>query len=195
MNIASFRQAGRPGYPRHGRREVALRGALVVAAIGMLETVGGCGSGGPEPAKPPPLTATSAALHAITVAVATEENDLLMTLIVGDKYERSAFRDVAQIGCRTDPVSLMSVGPPFSIRTTWVKRDPAPDFMTETWRRVDALTERGFQRSARSGQETEPPGTRIYKDARGYGVTAAAKTRPSGQAVFEIYINSPCANP
>lgn len=195
MSIARCRQAGRSGYLGHGSREVAARWALVGAAIGMLVTVGGCGSGGPEPATSPPSAATSAALQAITVAGATEENDLLVTLIVGDEYERAAFRDVAQIGCRTDPASLMSVGPPFSIRTTWVMRDPAPDFMTHTWRRVDALTERGFQRSAWSGPETEPPGTRIYKDARGYGVTAAAKTRPSGQAVFEIYINSPCVNP
>lgn len=195
MSIARCRQAGRSGHLRHGSREVGPRWALVVAAIGMLVTVGGCGSGGPEPAASPPVMATSEASQVITVDDATEENDLLMTLIVGDQYERSAFRDVAQIGCRTNPASLMSVGPPFSIRTTWVKRDPAPDFMTDTWRRVDALTERGFQRSAWSGQETEPPGTRIYKDARGYGVTAAAETRPSGQAVFEIYINSPCVNP
>jgi hypothetical protein len=155
----------------------------------------GCGTGGDGTAATTTEETNMSAPPTITVAQATDENSRLVALIVGDEFERSAFQDVAQIGCRTDPESLMSVGPPFSVRTTWVKQDPTPEFVSAALRRVDSLQAEGFQRTAWTRPEPEPPNTRAYKDDRGYGITASDKVRPSGKAVFEIYVNSPCANP
>ncbi len=75
-----------------------------------VSAVVACGhGGGGTTARTTEETSMSAPVT-ITVAQATDENKRLVSLIVGDEFDRSAFQDVAQIGCRTDPESLMSVG-------------------------------------------------------------------------------------
>lgn len=133
--------------------------------------------------------------QSLTVAQATDENARFVNLVVSDAYDSSDFRDVAQIGCRTDPESLMSVGPPWSVRTTWVKGSPTEEFVAAALGRLESLTAEGFSPQPWTRPEPEPPNRRSYADDRGYRVTADTAKRPSGKVDFELTVTSPCAEP
>jgi hypothetical protein len=130
----------------------------------------------------------------ITVSQANEQNAEFVALAAGDAPQPSAFNDVARIGCRTNPDSLMSEGPPWQVRTTWVLDEPPAEFVEEALSRLDALTAQGFERQLWTRPEPEPTNRRSFVDERGYRVAAETDTRPGGHEVFAVTVTSPCAN-
>jgi hypothetical protein len=130
----------------------------------------------------------------ITVSQATEQNANYVELAAGNAPHPSAFNDVARIGCRTNPDSLMSEGPPWQVRTTWVLDEPPPEFVEAALSRLDALTAQGFERQPWTRPEPEPTNRRSFVDERGYRVTAEHDMRPGGREVFSLTVTSPCAH-
>jgi hypothetical protein len=130
----------------------------------------------------------------ITVSQATEQNAKYVELAAGDAPHPSAFDDVARVGCRTNPDSLMIEGPPWQVRTTWVLDEPPAEFVEEALSRLDTLTVQGFQRQPWTRPEPEPINRRSFVDERGYRVAAETDTRPGGHEVFAVTVTSPCAN-
>lgn len=133
--------------------------------------------------------------QSLTVAQATDENARYVNLIVSEQFDSSDFRDVAQIGCRTNPESLMSEGPPWSVLTTWVKNAPSAEFVSAALKRLDDLRAEGFHRNPWTRPEPEPTDRRSYSDDRGFSVTAGLDKRPNGDTVFEVRAKSPCSEP
>jgi hypothetical protein len=131
---------------------------------------------------------------AITVAQATEQNAKYVELAAGEVPQRSAFNDEARIGCGTNPDSLMSEGPPWQVRTTWVLDEPPAEFVEEALSRLDTLRAQGFERQPWTRPGPEPTNRRSFVDERGYRVTAATETRPGGLEVFALTVSSPCVN-
>jgi hypothetical protein len=130
----------------------------------------------------------------VTVSQATEQNAKYVELAAGDAPAPSAYNDVARIGCRTNPDTLMSEGPPWQVRTTWVVDEPPAEFVEEALSRLDTLTVQGFQRQPWTRPEPEPINRRSFVDERGYRVAAETDTRPGGHEVFAVTVTSPCAN-
>jgi hypothetical protein len=170
-----------------------MRPHQILGAMALLAAVSGCGLGGPR--TPDTTTEEPMPAQSITVAQATEENARYVSLVVSDGYDEPDFNDVAKIGCRTNPESLMSEGPPWRVRTTWVKSSPSPDFVAAALRRVDDLAAEGFTPQPWTRPDPEPPNRRAYEDARGYRVSTTTATRPSGRVDFELTVSSPCAEP
>jgi hypothetical protein len=159
----------------------------------LLAAAGGCANSPPDIAAT--TTETTMAPEQITVSDATEENSRLVALAAGDALNTTDFRDDAQIGCRTNPESLMSEGPPWRVRSTWVLDNPPAEFVTAALARLDTLTGQGFQRQPWTRPDPEPPNRRSYEDVRGYRVAAGTDERPGNVMVFELTVTSPCANP
>jgi hypothetical protein len=137
-------------------------------------------------------TSSQEAPVAMTVAQATAENARYIDLIVGPDPEIRVWRDTAQIGCRTNPESLMSEGPPWHVRTNWVVSDPPAEFVEGALARVDTLAAKGFRLQPWIRPDPEPPNNRTYRDDRGYLVGVMSDTTPAGEKVFDITVSSPC---
>jgi hypothetical protein len=155
---------------------------LALAACGSAdepnETIG-------EEAMPPVTT---------TISQATEQNAKYVELAAGEPRNPFGFNNVARVGCRTNPDSLMSEGPPWQVRTTWVVDEPTAEFVEEALSRLDTLSAQGFERQPWKRPEPEPANRRSFVDERGYRVTAEQDTRLGGHEVFSVTVTSPCAN-
>lgn len=127
----------------------------------------------------------------VTVAQATQHNRELAALVTSEEYWASGYHQVATIGYRTDPASLMPEGPPWQVHTTWSVNDPPAEFVAAALNRADTLAASGFHRQPWNRPDPEPDDNRAYEDERGYSVWARAETTPVGDAVFEVTVTSP----
>lgn len=99
---------------------------------------------------------------------------------------------VVQVGCRTDPESLMTIGPPYRVRLSHEVAAPSPDVLAEAMARVEKLTDRGFELQPRTPND-QTPEDRTYQDDKGYTVITSTSVMVLGGPGLTIYSNSPCA--
>jgi hypothetical protein len=169
-----------------------VRVSAIVCGVVVVAAVAACGGCTEEPNET--IDEETMQPVVITVSQATEQNAKYVGLATGGAPHPSAFNDVARIGCRTNPDSLMSEGPPWQVRTTWVLDEPTAESVEGALSRLDGLTAQGFERQPWTRPEPEPANRRSFVDERGYRVTAEHDTRPGGQEVFSLTVTSPCAN-
>ncbi|MFE3545812.1 hypothetical protein ACFXK0_22860 [Nocardia sp. NPDC059177] len=93
-------------------------------------------------------------------------------------------------GCRTDPDTLRSAGPPWAPSYEQEKVDPPAEFIDRALAKLDAMTAHGFVLAANPIPGDDPV-NRVYRDADGFSVAAirygAAPSR------FALRAASPCA--
>ncbi|WP_454195994.1 hypothetical protein [Nocardia sp. Marseille-Q1738] len=101
---------------------------------------------------------------------------------------------VQKLGCRTNPDSLMSEGPPWGVATMVVAQDPPPELVTQVLAKLDTLTKRGFTVDT-PGVTTDHPADRVYTDNRGFVVQSEMDidSRVGGPPKFSVRSSSPCA--
>lgn len=97
-------------------------------------------------------------------------------------------------GCRTNPNSLLSEGPPWHPTYEMEKVNPTPEFIDRAMANLEAMTARGFTLEP-SQRPDEDPVNRYYSDARGFSV-ASSRLTDVGRAKevrFSMSASSPCA--
>ncbi|WP_131816505.1 hypothetical protein [Nocardia salmonicida] len=119
--------------------------------------------------------------------------------IVADNFElispnpRSV--DIGEVklgnGCRTDPNTLKSYGPPWTPHYQEVVLNPPSEFIDRAVANIEAMTTRGFVR--REGMPGEDPVGRVYTDSRGFTVYVARDRTVRGEVEFTLFSSSPCA--
>lgn len=129
----------------------------------------------------------------LTVSDAARTAAGYVSLIAGQEMDPNPAL-AEKIGCRTNPESLMSEGPPWQVRKQWWVDDPPPTLVESAMARLDSLTSQGFTRQPWTRPEPEPENNRTYKNGLGYVVGAKAYTTPAGRNLFEVTALSPCAN-
>lgn len=169
-----------------------MRAVVASAVIAVLAALlPGCG---PQERSPQPTVSEETMPPTdLTVAEAAQENARLVSLVSGETVDPAPDR-VEKVGCRTDPESFMSVGPPWRLRTTWWVDNPPAPLVDQTLARLAGLTSEGFERQPWTRPDPEPAHTRTYQDQRGYIVTASAEKSPAGRYMLEVTAMSPCAN-
>ncbi|MBF6296406.1 hypothetical protein IU459_02480 [Nocardia amamiensis] len=102
--------------------------------------------------------------------------------------------DIEKSGCRTNPNSLRSEGPPWRVARKVVKPDPAPELIDQVLAKLDTLTSRGFTLAPRH-VTNDHPADRVYRDDRGYVVQSEMDidSRVPGPPRFSVRSSSPCA--
>ncbi|MFD3745767.1 hypothetical protein [Nocardia sp. NPDC058633] len=97
-------------------------------------------------------------------------------------------------GCRTDPDSLRSEGPPWRPRYELEELDPTPEFIDRALANLEAMTARGFTRTPNRRPDNDPA-NRHYTDASGYSVASSRLTDvgPTDQVRFVMAASAPCA--
>ncbi|MGK8556238.1 hypothetical protein [Nocardia gipuzkoensis] len=103
-------------------------------------------------------------------------------------------RDIGKGGCRTNPNSFRSEGPPWRVAKVAVKQDPAPELVDQVLAKLDTLPSRGFT-LAPPGVSNDHPADRVYRDDRGYVVQSEMDidSRVPGPPKFSVRSSSPCA--
>ncbi|MEV6323474.1 hypothetical protein AB0M45_20095 [Nocardia sp. NPDC051787] len=101
---------------------------------------------------------------------------------------------VQKSGCRTNPNSLRSEGPPWRVAKEAEKQDPAPELVDQVLAGLDTLTSRGFTLAPRH-VTNDHPADRVYRDGRGYIVQSEMDIDPrvGGPPRFSVRSSSPCA--
>ncbi|MFH5211326.1 hypothetical protein [Antrihabitans spumae] len=127
----------------------------------------------------------------LTVAEATRVAAANLSVAVGVPLDPARER-VVKVGCRTDPESLMSIGPPYRVRLSHEVAAPSPDVLAEAMARVEKLTDRGFELQPRTPND-QTPEDRTYQDDKGYTVITSTSVMVLGGPGLTIYSNSPCA--
>ncbi|MFJ2837103.1 hypothetical protein ACIO52_17265 [Nocardia sp. NPDC087230] len=97
-------------------------------------------------------------------------------------------------GCRTDPNSLRSAGPPWHPRYERQELNPSQEFIDQAMANLEAMTARGFT-LVPSQNPAEDPVSRYYRDSRGFSV-ASSRTRAGRndeEVRFIMASTSPCA--
>lgn len=100
--------------------------------------------------------------------------------------------NVAKIGCRTDPDSLMSVGPPWRVRLSFAFAAPQPEHIAQIMARVETLVGRGFTLQ-QSNPNDRSSDDRAYRNADGFTVSTSTSTLVLGGPGLTITSVSPCA--
>lgn len=107
-------------------------------------------------------------------------------------------------GCRTNPNSFMTEGPPWSVNYSAIRKQATPEFTDKAFAKLDALIGRGFVREP-SGPHRDGEEDRAYRNDQKYsviGVKYVEKTYlrgPNGERTvveeprFKIISHSPCA--
>ncbi len=97
-------------------------------------------------------------------------------------------------GCRTDPNSLRSEGPPWRPRYVMEEVNPSQEFIDRAMANLEAMTARGFTLEP-SQRPDKDPANRVYRDSRGYTVSSF-RLLPGGDPTdvrFSMTASSPCA--
>ncbi|MGW5923803.1 hypothetical protein ACWFPY_32835 [Nocardia fluminea] len=119
--------------------------------------------------------------------------------IVADNFElispKARTVDVASVklgnGCRTDPNTLKSYGPPWTPNYQEVERNPSQEYIDKALANLEAMTARGFARQ--EGIPGDDPASRVYRDARGFAVYSIRDKTLRGEVEFTLFSSSPCA--
>ncbi|WP_336083337.1 hypothetical protein [Nocardia sp. SSK8] len=93
-------------------------------------------------------------------------------------------------GCRTDPDTLQSAGPPWAPSYEREIADPPAEFVEQALARLAAMTSRGFV-LAENPVPGDDPVNRVYRNSRGFSV--AALRYGSTPTRFVLRSSSPCA--
>ncbi|MBF6416866.1 hypothetical protein [Nocardia cyriacigeorgica] len=108
----------------------------------------------------------------------------------------SAPKHGQQHGCRTNPNSLMSEGPPWQVAVQESKPGSSQQFIDEVLRKLDmAAASRGFTRDP-GGVMDDHPADRTYRDDSGYilQVDMDVDRRGADQTpILQVTSRSPCA--
>ncbi|MFD3510303.1 hypothetical protein [Nocardia sp. NPDC058666] len=120
------------------------------------------------------------------------------TQIVADNFElispKTRSVDVSSVqlgnGCRTDPETLKSYGPPWTPNYQEVQRNPSQEYIDQALANLEAMTARGFTRQA--GMPGADPASRVYRDSRGFAVYSSQNTTVRGEIEFTLYSSAPC---
>ncbi|MFD6452666.1 hypothetical protein ACFWF3_17940 [Nocardia sp. NPDC060220] len=97
-------------------------------------------------------------------------------------------------GCRTNPNSLMSEGPPWRPRYTMEEVNPPQEFIDRAMANLEAMTTRGFTLVPSQRPDNDPV-NRLYRDSTGYTVASFRDTSvgPRKEVRFSMTASSPCA--
>ncbi|MFC9876679.1 hypothetical protein [Nocardia salmonicida] len=97
-------------------------------------------------------------------------------------------------GCRTNPNSLMSEGPPWRPRYTMEEVNPSQEFIDRAMANLEAMTARGFTLVPSQRPDNDPV-NRLYRDSTGYTVASSRDTSvgPRKEVRFSMTASSPCA--
>ncbi|WP_130917085.1 hypothetical protein [Nocardia cyriacigeorgica] len=101
---------------------------------------------------------------------------------------------VGKIGCRTNPNSMRSEGPPWQVEKKMVKQDPSPELVEQVRANLDSLTERGFGLEE-SAITDDHPLDRVYTDGNGYVIQSSMEIdrRVTDIPILEVASRAPCA--
>ncbi|MEU3011426.1 hypothetical protein [Nocardia asteroides] len=94
-------------------------------------------------------------------------------------------------GCRTDPNSLRSVGPPWTPYYEKTAIDPDQEFVDRALANLEAMTAHGFT-LVPDPVPGDDPANRSYEDSRGFSV-AVQRHQTSRETRFTMTASSPCA--
>ncbi|MFC9664309.1 hypothetical protein ACFVJ5_29100 [Nocardia sp. NPDC127606] len=94
-------------------------------------------------------------------------------------------------GCRTDPNTLKSYGPPYTPHYQEVVLNPSPEYIETALANLEAMTARGFTRQ--EGIPGDDPASRVYRDSRGFAVYSIRDKTVRGEVEFTLFSSSPCA--
>ncbi|WP_330182156.1 hypothetical protein OHB26_38515 [Nocardia sp. NBC_01503] len=95
-------------------------------------------------------------------------------------------------GCRTNPETLKSEGPPWSPTYEMTAADPSQEFIDRALARLETMTSRGFALEP-DRVPNDDPINRVYADSRGFSVAAHRDKYPVGTQ-FTITSSSPCVD-
>ncbi|MFD5177291.1 hypothetical protein ACFWM1_15875 [Nocardia sp. NPDC058379] len=97
-------------------------------------------------------------------------------------------------GCRTDPNSLRSEGPPWHPRYERQEVNPSQEFLDLAMANLEAMTARGFT-LVPSQNPSEDPVSRYYRDSRGFSVASSRMRvgKNNEEVRFIMASTSPCA--
>ncbi len=120
------------------------------------------------------------------------------TQIVADNFElispKTRSVDVSSVqlgnGCRTDPNTLKSYGPPWTPNYQEVQRNPSQEYIDQALANLEAMTARGFAR--KEGMPGADPASRVYRDSRGFAVYSIRDKTVRGEVEFTLFSSAPC---
>ncbi|MFC8383508.1 hypothetical protein [Nocardia sp. NPDC057272] len=119
--------------------------------------------------------------------------------IVADNFElispRTRSVDAGSVklgnGCRTDPNTLKTYGPPWAPSYQEAERNPSQEHIDKALANLEAMTARGFTRQ--EGIPGDDPASRVYRDSRGFAVYSIRDKTVRGEVEFTLFSSSPCA--
>lgn len=120
--------------------------------------------------------------------------------IVADNFEliwpNAVSVDAATVnlgnGCRTDPNTLLSTGPPWTPNYQKTQVNPSPDFVDRALAKLEAMIARGFVRDE-DAVPGDDPVNRAYTDPRGFTVHVLRQDTVPDTVRFTMFSTSPCA--
>ncbi|WP_067717648.1 hypothetical protein [Nocardia yamanashiensis] len=95
-------------------------------------------------------------------------------------------------GCRTNPETLKSEGPPWTPLYEKTVTNPSPEFVERALAQLDSMTTRGFTLTPNPIPGDDPV-NRVYHDGRGFSVAAHRDDYPVG-VQFTMTSSSPCVD-
>lgn len=95
-------------------------------------------------------------------------------------------------GCRTNPETLKSEGPPWTPIYEKGVTDPSQEFIDRALAQLEAMTGRGFTLRPDPIPDDDPI-NRVYADSRGFTVAVRRDKLPA-EIRFTVTSSSPCVN-
>lgn len=95
-------------------------------------------------------------------------------------------------GCRTDPRTLKSFGPPWTPNYQETELNPSPEFIDRALANLEAMTTRGFVRDENAFIGDDPV-NRVYTDSRGFTVHVMRDDTIPSKVRLTLFSSSPCA--
>lgn len=93
-------------------------------------------------------------------------------------------------GCRTNPNTMKSEGPPWTPLYERTITNPSPEFVERALAKLDSMTAQGYTLTP-NPIPGDAPINRVYHDSRGFSVAAHSDNYPVG-VQFTMTSSSPC---